>query len=52
MAEDGSIKTDIKGTKGYYKLLEKLDGLLSDYTLMDKKWELIILHQQLCMQMS
>ena len=36
VAEDGSIKTDIKGTKGYYKLLEKLDGLLSDYTLMDK----------------
>lgn len=33
--EDGKLETTKKGTDGYYKLIELLDNVLSDYTLVD-----------------
>lgn len=35
MDESGNIKTEKEGTKDYYKLLELMDSVLSDYTSTD-----------------
>ncbi len=37
--EDGEVETTKEGSKGYYKLLEKLDSLLDDYTLTNENEE-------------
>ena len=37
VVEDEKIKTEKEGTEGYYKLLEKLDSVLSDYSLKDSE---------------
>ena len=37
--EDGEVETTKEGSKGYYKLLEKLDNLLDDYTLTNENEE-------------
>ena len=34
--EDGEVVVDSEGTESYYKLLELLDSVLSDYTLSDE----------------
>ena len=35
--EKGKVETTKKGSEGYYKILEKLDSVLADYTLKDEK---------------
>ena len=37
VVEDEKIKTEKEGKEGYYKLLEKLDSVLSDYSLKDSE---------------
>lgn len=37
ITEEGQIKTTKEGSKGYYKLLEKLSDVLEDYTLYDNE---------------
>lgn len=39
IAEDGKIKTTKEGSKDYYKLLEKMDSVLDDYTLTNEDEE-------------
>lgn len=35
--EKGKVETSKEGSEGYYKILEKLDNVLADYTLKDEK---------------
>ncbi len=44
--EDGNIKTTKEGTKGYNELIEKLDNVLSDYTIENEDNEKISMEEK------